>query len=394
LPPAREDHVATTIEPALARGQWVISDRFADSTRVYQGALGQVDARMIRRLEKLTIGDTRPELTFILDLPAEEGLARAGARRGQANPDRFESETLEFHQKLRDAYRQLAAEEPERCVLIDASLPQDAVNKAIWEEVNARLEPATAPLFVEGGDDMSEADTGDRDVAGDAPHPRETSAFFGHADAEAAMLDSYRGGRVPHAWLIGGVTGIGKATLAYRFARFALAHPDPTAGTVQAARSLALDADHPIARRVAAQGHPDLLVLERTLGDTGKLRSVITVDQVRKTVPFFGSTAGEGGWRIVIVDTVDELNAEGENALLKLLEEPPVKSMLLLVTHRPGHVRATLRSRCRRLSLRPLGADDVARAAAAALGTTDAQLRVAARGRGWKRRPRHRFAGR
>ncbi len=226
---------------------------------------------------------------------------------------------------------------------------------------------------------MSEADTGDRDVAGDAPHPRETSAFFGHADAEAAMLDSYRGGRVPHAWLIGGVTGIGKATLAYRFARFALAHPDPTAWTVQAARSLALGADHPIARRVAAQGHPDLLVLERTLGDTGKLRSVITVDQVRKTVPFFGSTAGEGGWRIVIVDTVDELNAEGENALLKLLEEPPVKSMLLLVTHRPGHVRATLRSRCRRLSLRPLGADDVARAAAAALGTTDAQLRVAAR---------------
>ena len=226
---------------------------------------------------------------------------------------------------------------------------------------------------------MSEADAGDRDVAGDAPHPRETSAFFGHADAEAAMLDSYRGGRVPHAWLIGGVTGIGKATLAYRFARFALAHPDPTAGTVQAARSLALGADHPIARRVAAQGHPDLLVLERTLGDTGKLRSVITVDQVRKTVPFFGSTAGEGGWRIVIVDTVDELNAEGENALLKLLEEPPVKSMLLLVTHRPGHVRATLRSRCRRLSLRPLGADDVARAAAAALGTTDAQLRVAAR---------------
>jgi len=147
---AREDHVATTIEPALARGQWVISDRFADSTRVYQGTLGQVDARMIRRLEKLTIGDTRPELTFILDLPADEGLARADARRGQANPDRFESETLEFHQKLRDAYRQLAAEEPERCVLIDASLPQDAVNKAIWDVVNARLEPATAPIFVEG----------------------------------------------------------------------------------------------------------------------------------------------------------------------------------------------------------------------------------------------------
>ena len=101
-----------------------------------------------------------------------------------------------------------------------------------------------------------------------------------------------------------------------------------------------------MARRVAAQGHPDLLVLERTIGDTGKLRSVITVDQVRKTVPFFGSTAGEGGWRIVIVDAVDELNAEGENALLKLLEEPPAKS------HAPaGHAYARPRARHAALAL-------------------------------------------
>jgi len=225
---------------------------------------------------------------------------------------------------------------------------------------------------------VSDADNDDRDIETDAPHPRQTTGFFGHQDAEAAILDSYRSGRVPHAWLIGGISGIGKATLAYRFARFALAHPDPAAEVVQAATSLAVDPGHPIARRVAAQGHPDLLVLERTIGDTGKLRSVITVDQVRKTVPFFGSTAGEGGWRIVIVDAVDELNAEGENALLKLLEEPPAKALLLLVTHTPGRVRATLKSRCRRLSLRPLGADDVTRAAAAALGTPESELRVAA----------------
>lgn len=147
---AREDHVVNTIAPTLAGGQWVISDRFADSTRVYQGALGQVDARLIRRLEKLTIGDTRPELTIILDLPPEEGLARADARRGNAKPDRFESETLEFHQKLRDAYRQLSAEEPERCILIDASAPRDAVGKAIWDVVDRKFDPATAPLFVEG----------------------------------------------------------------------------------------------------------------------------------------------------------------------------------------------------------------------------------------------------
>lgn len=225
---------------------------------------------------------------------------------------------------------------------------------------------------------MSDADGDDRDIETDAPHPRRTTGFFGHQEAEAAILESYRSGRVPHAWLIGGISGIGKATLAYRFARFALAYPDPAAESVQAAKSLAVDAGHTIARRVAAQGHPDLFVLERTIGDTGKLRSVITVDQVRKTVPFFGSTAGEGGWRIVIVDAVDELNAEGENALLKLLEEPPAKALLLLVTHTPGRVRATLKSRCRRLSLRPLDADDVARAAAAALGTPESELRVAA----------------
>ncbi len=225
---------------------------------------------------------------------------------------------------------------------------------------------------------MSDADDGDSDVATATPHPRQTTALFGHTDAEAAILESYRGGRVPHAWLIGGLSGIGKATLAYRFARFVLAHPDPAAEAVQTARSLAVAPDHPIARRVAAQGHPDLLVLERTIGDTGKLRTVITVDQVRKIVPFFGSTAGEGGWRIVIVDAVDELNAEGENALLKLLEEPPAKSLLLLVTHIPGRVRATLRSRCRRLSLRSLDVGDVARAAAMALGTSEKELREAA----------------
>jgi len=147
---AREDHVMNTIQPALEKGQWVISDRFADSTRVYQGALGHVDARLIRRLEKLTVGHTRPDLTFILDLPAEEGLERARVRRGKEKADRFESEDLVFHQKLRDAYRQLAAEEPERCVLIHAAAPRMKVGMAIWDIVNRRFDPATAPLFIEG----------------------------------------------------------------------------------------------------------------------------------------------------------------------------------------------------------------------------------------------------
>ena len=133
--------------------------------------------------------------------------------------------------------------------------------------------------------------------------------LFGHAEAEQTLLDAYRGGRIPHAWLIGGESGIGKATLAYRMARFVLAYPDPAMPAVQKAKSLAVPADHPVARRIAGQAHSDLLVLRRVINEkTGKLFTVTRVDDVRRTVPFFGSTAGEGGWRVAIVDPLDELN--------------------------------------------------------------------------------------
>jgi DNA polymerase III subunit delta' len=198
--------------------------------------------------------------------------------------------------------------------------------------------------------------------------PRETTALFGHAEAEQALLASYQSGRVPHAWLIGGPPGIGKATMAYRFARFVLAHPVPGASEVQKAKSLAIEPDHAVARRIAAQAQGDLLVLERVVNEqTGKLYTVIRVEDVRRSVSFFGSTAGEGGWRIAIVDAVDDLQREGANALLKVLEEPPERALLLLVSNAPGRVLPTIRSRCRRLLLRPLDAADVARAVAAAL---------------------------
>jgi len=161
------------------------------------------------------------------------------------------------------------------------------------------------------------------------PSPRETIVLYGHAEAEQTLLAAYRSSRFPHAWLIAGPAGIGKATLAYRMARFMLAHPDPCAPPVLGAKSLHVDADHPVARRIAAQAQPDLLVLERTINEkTGKLRQDIQVDDVRRTVAFFGSTAGEGGWRIAIVDAVDELNPSGANALLKILEEPPRRAVL------------------------------------------------------------------
>jgi DNA polymerase III subunit delta' len=211
-------------------------------------------------------------------------------------------------------------------------------------------------------------------------HPRATNALFGHSDAEATLLAAYKDARLPHAILIVGPKGIGKATLALRLARFVLAHPDPRAAEVAAAASLAVAAEHPVSRRIAAQAQGDLLMLERSVNEKGVLRQQIAVDEVRRTVSFFGSTAGEGGWRVAIVDAVDELNRSGANALLKILEEPPRRALLLLVCHSAARVSATIRSRCRIITLRPLTEAEVAAAAAAAVGlaATDRQIATAA----------------
>ena len=145
---ARDDHVRCAIEPALAAGRWVICDRFADSTRVYQGTLGEVDARLIKGLERVSIGDLSPDLTLILDVPAEVGMERSALRRGDAKPDRFEAESAAYHQKLREAFRALAVEEPQRCVVIDTGSPRKDVAKQIWDIVQARLAPGPAPSIV------------------------------------------------------------------------------------------------------------------------------------------------------------------------------------------------------------------------------------------------------
>jgi dTMP kinase len=147
---ARDDHVRQLIRPALDDGHWVVCDRFADSTRVYQGVLGNIDPRVIRALERVALGDTRPELTCILDLPPALGLTRAAKRRGRAIADRFEAETLDFHNKLRAAYRDLAEREPDRCVVFDATRDALTVANAIWAVVNRRLDPSSAPLVIAG----------------------------------------------------------------------------------------------------------------------------------------------------------------------------------------------------------------------------------------------------
>ncbi len=146
---ARDDHIRCAIEPALAAGRWVVCDRFADSTRVYQGVLGQVDRRFLNALERVSIGDLAPDLTLILDLPVKVGLERAAARRAASSPDRFESQDLKFHEKLREAYLTLALHNPERCIIIRANAAKDDVAKRVWQAMDSKLKPATARAALE-----------------------------------------------------------------------------------------------------------------------------------------------------------------------------------------------------------------------------------------------------
>ena len=141
---ARDDHVHTVIQPALNQGTWVLCDRFSDSTRVYQGRVGNVAPGILNAMERVTIGDLKPDLTIILDVPVEVGMKRAAARRGSGAPDRFEAEDLKFHQELREAYRQIVADNPQRCVLIDANADAATVAANVWAAVCDRFFASSA----------------------------------------------------------------------------------------------------------------------------------------------------------------------------------------------------------------------------------------------------------
>ncbi|QFU16470.1 DNA polymerase III subunit delta' [Microvirga thermotolerans] len=198
-----------------------------------------------------------------------------------------------------------------------------------------------------------------------APHPREQFAFFGHEEGEAAFVEGLRSGRLHHAWLIGGPQGIGKATLAYRVARTVL---DPSRAAGSASGRLDMDPQANVARQVMALSHPNLAVLRRAPATDKKGPSAtIPVEAVRRALATFASTAADGGYRVCIVDSAEDLTVASANALLKVIEEPPPRSLFLIVSHAPQRVLPTIRSRCRRLLLRPLD-DASVRAAIASLG--------------------------
>ncbi len=178
-------------------------------------------------------------------------------------------------------------------------------------------------------------------------HPRDRFDLAPSPEAESAFVEAQSRGRLHHAWLLCGPEGLGKATFAYRAARRLLgAAPDPSRGPLGARP------DDPVSQLVSAQSHPDLLVLER-LVEGGKTKKSISVDQARDLPEFFSKSPSQAAHRVAIIDAADDLNMNAANALLKVLEEPPERGILLLVTHAPGRLLATIRSRCRRLTFSP-----------------------------------------
>ena len=213
---------------------------------------------------------------------------------------------------------------------------------------------------------MSDDDIPEADCAEGAPHPRHTAEVFGQDAAEQSVLSALNEGRRHHAWLLTGPRGVGKASFAWRLARYLRTEADDGPGLfgeAPATTTLDVDPGHPVARQIAALSDPGTLLIRRAWDqDRKKLKAQITVDEVRRLNSFFGLSATDGGTRVVIVDSADEMNPSAANALLKVLEEPPAKAVLLLISHQPARLLPTIRSRCRVLRFQPLSPEDLSRA--------------------------------
>ncbi len=206
------------------------------------------------------------------------------------------------------------------------------------------------------------------------PHPREAIRFAGNDEALTRAARAIRAGHPPQGWLITGPPGVGKATLAYRIARYLLRF----GATDNGPADLGVPANDSVSRQVAVGAHPGLLLLKRGINPkTGKLMTETSVDVIRRLAGFFGMTSGAGGWRVAIVDTADDLSDEAANALLKALEEPPSRAMLMLLSNAPGKLLPTIRSRCQRLDLRPLKAEEIAAELALLIPETSSKDRAA-----------------
>ncbi len=230
-------------------------------------------------------------------------------------------------------------------------------------------------LFDEIDDDIDSdgeaAALADAEAGGGLLPPREMTTCTGQSALEQALLTMAQGERMPHALIFAGPEGVGKATMAFRLARYLFkhGHTDKNAGgglfgealPEEKPTSLSIPADDTVFRQVAAGGHPDLMTIERARDEkTGKIKSGVAVDSVRKVAPFMRMTASQGGWRIAIIDDADTMNRNAQNALLKILEEPPKNALLILVTHRIGALIPTIRSRCHVVHIPPLSREDFA----------------------------------
>jgi dTMP kinase len=356
---ARSDHVEQVIRPAVERGSIVLCDRFLDSSRVYQGVTGGIDPAFMDALEQVAINGMMPDMTLIFDIDPAEGLRRATLRRGtEADADRFEKETLAIHQAA--ARRFWRSPRPSRNAVSWSTRRRSRCGRECRHR--RRLRGA-------GGKNASAQQAGDtgmiferiapeqHDTLDGVPEPSETRRLVGHEPGAGMLTAAYRSGKLPHALIFSGPVGIGKATLAFHLAHHLLKHPDFER---RRRKTLPLPIRRSsLFRQIATGAHPSVLHLTRPQNDkTKSFKTVVTVDEIRKVSRFLSMTSHDGSYRVVIVDPADDMNTNAANALLKNLEEPPARTLFILIVHAPGSLLPTIRSRCQVVRLTPLDANE------------------------------------